>query len=380
MIFNYNFNLSYFFKTSLFFLFLFLLIFVYYLYLKNNLNSFKDLITDIQILKNNNLKNVELQEIKSKYQQKYILENNIVQKFIYYKIISNVEYILNNLNKSQVENKFNFNTSFKLAIIKANIYLKMFFVILFLLFYFLILIFLNFIFDKYLKSNNNVKHQAFFNFYIVFFVFFIFFTFVFPLINNFVLGFLSKFFKEHIVYLILVFNIFVLGYVFIVFFLFYFDYNSLVFSFHKFRFNSIFNFIKNLGFILIFFIIVFLSGLFLKEESNNLIIAFVLLSNIWELIFIFLALVFLIPLVEEIIFRFYLISYLEDIFYNKGLISVLGALIFSLVHFENLFTLFFIFVLSIYLNYVYLKYRNLYLNFLIHSIWNLLNFLVLVFI
>ena len=380
MIFNHRFDLSYFFKTSLFFLFLFFLIFAYYLYLKNDLNSFKDLITDIQILKNNNLKNIKLQEIRLKYQQKYILENNIVQKFIYYKIFNNVEYILNNLNKSQVENKFNFNTSFKLVIIKANIYLKMVFVILFLLFYFFILIFFNSIFDKYLKRNNDVKQQAFLNFYIVFFVFFIFLTFVFPLINNFVLGFLLNFFKEHIVCLILVFNIFVLGYVFIVFFLFYFDYNSLVFSFHKFRFNSTFNFMKDLGFILIFFIIVFLSGLFLKEESNNLIIAFVLLSNIWELIFIFLALVFLIPLVEEIIFRFYLISYLEDIFYNKGLISVLGALVFSLVHFENLFTLFFIFVLSTYLNYVYLKYRNLYLNFLIHSIWNLLNFFVLVFI
>jgi membrane protease YdiL (CAAX protease family) len=380
MIFNHKFDLSYFFKTSLFFLFLSFLIFAYYLYLKNDLNSFKDLITDIQILKNNNLKNMKLQEIRLKYQQKYILENNIVQKFIYYKIFNNVEYILNNLNKSQVENKFNFNTSFKLVIIKANIYLKMVFVILFLLFYFLILIFFNSIFDKYLKRNNDVKQQAFLNFYIVFFVFFIFLTFVFPLINNFVLGFLLNFFKEHIVYVILVFNIFVLGYVFIVFFLFYFDYNPLVFSFHKFRFNSTFNFMKDLGFILIFFIIVFLSGMFLKEESNNLIIAFVLLSNIWELIFIFLALVFLIPLVEEIIFRFYLISYLEDIFYNKGLISVLGALIFSLVHFENLFTLFFIFVLSTYLNYVYLKYRNLYLNFLIHSIWNLLNFFVLVFI
>jgi hypothetical protein len=308
------------------------------------------------------------------------LENNIIQKFIYYKIISNVEYILNNLNKSQVENKFNFNTAFKLAIIKANIYLKLFFVILFLLFYFLILIFFKFIFDKYVKRDKDFKQKTFFNFYIVFFVFFIFLAFIFPLINSLVSNFLLKFFKEYIVYLILVFNIFILSYLFIVFFLFYFDYNSLVFGFHKFRFNSIFNFIKNLGFILIFFIIVFLSGLFLKEESNNLIIAFVLLCNIWELIFIFLALVFLIPLVEEIIFRFYLINYLEDIFYNKWLISVLGALIFSLVHFENLFTLFFIFILSIYLNYVYLKHRNLYLNFLIHSIWNLLNFLVLVFI
>ncbi|MGC8734204.1 MAG: CPBP family intramembrane glutamic endopeptidase, partial [bacterium] len=106
---------------------------------------------------------------------------------------------------------------------------------------------------------------------------------------------------------------------------------------------------------------------------------FILVSNFWELILIFLALVFLIPLVEETIFRFYLINFLEDIFNNKWIIIFLGALIFSLIHFESILFLSFIFILSMYLNYVYLKYRNLYLNFWIHSFWNLLNFLVLLF-
>lgn len=391
-------DFNYFIKFFSFALFLLFLIFIYHIFLSYNLKKNQELIKDIKKLYSFDYNNIDLNLFKKKYEKEYAISSDFSEKFIYYKILLIVDYKLSNLdgglksiknnknsnlNQKKLNSIFSFDLPFKLELINFTIFYKILLLSLFVFLYFLGIKFfkflLNVLYDFILKKDLSSKEQIFLNFYFIFFSFFIFMGFFYPFFYNFILNYVKNYLNNYLLFIIFVFSVFVLSYILFLFLLFYLDFKKIISQFF-YKFHNNINLKKNIVFIILFFFIVFLSNLFFNYESNNLIIVYVLLSNFWELFFIFWGLVLFIPMLEEIIFRYYLINYLESFIFDKNLVIFLGALVFSLVHFENVLTLIFIFFFSVYLNYIYLRYRNLYFNFWVHSFWNLLNFLVLLII
>lgn len=112
-----------------------------------------------------------------------------------------------------------------------------------------------------------------------------------------------------------------------------------------------------------------------KEQVVDFVQVFIEKANLLDIVLLFLIVVFIWPLVEEIIFRWFI---------TKILIEKLGsilwifiwALIFSFFHFEWE-VMGYLFILWVVLNYIYYKYRSLTHSLLFHFVVNFVTFLLL---
>lgn len=115
------------------------------------------------------------------------------------------------------------------------------------------------------------------------------------------------------------------------------------------------------------------------HDQKSLLGIYVKYSRIFELIFSFVGIVILVPLVEELLFRKYLIDYLIIVFGLRGSI-ILSSIIFSLIHFTTFLQNILIFLVGIILARIYLDNKNILFSYLFHSFFNFLSFIYWVYI
>lgn len=150
-----------------------------------------------------------------------------------------------------------------------------------------------------------------------------------------------------------------------------------------FKIFDVFNFFKSLFyrmfvdykfFVFLSFVVFLLVLSLIPHVEDNLLVVYVKYSNFYEMLFAFLGLVFFIPLVEELIFRKYLIDYLLNIFRIKLLAVIFSSFVFSVIHFENIFYSFLIFVVGCFLGTIYLGKKDIAYTYFFHSFYNFLVF------
>lgn len=146
---------------------------------------------------------------------------------------------------------------------------------------------------------------------------------------------------------------------------------------------NVFNFFKNLlyrmfvdykFFVFLSFIVFLLVLSLTSKVEDSLLVVYVKYSNFYEMFFAFLGLVFFIPLVEELIFRKYLIDYLLKIFRIGFLAIIFSSFVFSIIHFENIFYSFLIFIVGCFLGIIYLMKKDIAYTYFFHSFYNFLVF------
>ncbi|MCX7971975.1 MAG: CPBP family intramembrane metalloprotease [bacterium] len=109
----------------------------------------------------------------------------------------------------------------------------------------------------------------------------------------------------------------------------------------------------------------------LDYDSIGILVVYVKYSYFWEMIMLFVGLVILVPLAEELIFRKYLIDSLLNIFKPSSVIFF-SSLVFSLIHLQDILSTVFIFTIGIILAYIYLTRKDIIYTYILHSFYNFL--------
>ena len=104
----------------------------------------------------------------------------------------------------------------------------------------------------------------------------------------------------------------------------------------------------------------------------------VLNNSIFNNILIIVNVVLLIPIIEELIFRYFLLSGILEVTKRKFVAIFFSSILFSVAHVQYNFTiLIFVFISSSAMGFVYLKYKNIAYPIIIHSLNNFIALIVL---
>ncbi len=132
------------------------------------------------------------------------------------------------------------------------------------------------------------------------------------------------------------------------------------------NFNLNFNLIYYLLFVICFYCLYFLCTTFIFTNSEILLFDDLSKFNIIKVLILY-------PILEEVIFRKYLLLSLTKIKSELSSILIL-SLGFTAIHFMTNSSLLYVFLLSVFFSWVYLKTKNIYLTIFLHVLNNILSF------
>jgi len=136
--------------------------------------------------------------------------------------------------------------------------------------------------------------------------------------------------------------------------------------------------------IVVLYLLVFVAGIIARipfwmglRESNAVLMRAALIMKQYPVFMVFAAITA--GITEELVFRGYILTRLSLFFKNKHYPVIISALLFSFIHvtYKTVHELIFAFLLGLLFGYYYQKYRNLSVLIILHSLIDIVAFIII---